>query len=211
MKKNLLAIVLCFLTVSMFAQRAETLFGNARARGAFGAVITEFGTFNNNDLATAHGGGGGIIIDNFFLGAYGLGTGDFNDFEEGRLEMGHGGFWLGYTSPHYRLIHLYSSVKLGWGALNLDLDSFNGSDNIFVVTPEVGAELNLFRWLKVAGTVGYRRVTGVNDLTGTENSDFSGLIGTLTFRIGAFGRWRENRRSSSRNHQEERVRKRKQW
>ena len=212
MKKNLLAIVLCFLTVSMFAQRAETLLGNARARGAFGAVITEFGSFNNNDISTSHGGGGGIIIDNFFIGAYGLGSGDWNDFEDGKLEMGHGGFWLGYTSPHYRLVHLYSSVKLGWGAIDLDLDDFNGSDNIFVATPEVGAELNLTRWLKVAGTVGYRNVTGVKESTGTKNSDYSGMVGTLTFRIGAFGRWREDRRSSrKKGDREERVRKRKEW
>ena len=46
------------------------------------------------------------------------------------------------------------------------------------VSPEVGLEMNLTRWLRIAGAAGYRWVEGVNS-AGLSNEDFTGWTGTL--------------------------------
>jgi len=198
MKKNLMVVVLSFFALQVFGQ-VETLFNRAHVVGAFGGPIVEFSQFKG-DYITSSGGGGGLIIDDFFIGGYGMGTVNFNDLivdnEDLRMEMGHGGFWLGYTYASHKLVHVFASAKLGWGGIDVEIDDsgFKSNDAIFVATPEVGIEMNVFRWFKIAGTVGYRSVTGVNNIPGQSNEDFSGLAGSVTFRFGGFGDWRRARR-----------------
>jgi hypothetical protein len=193
MKKILLITLACGLYIMAQAQH-ETLFNNARIVGAFGAPIVEMGL--NNDLTTGVGGGGAIVIDNFFIGGYGIGNADFESLIEDedidRIDLGHGGFWLGYTLAPHNLFHLYTSARIGWGGVGIDLDNDfdrqNEFDNVFVLTPEAGIELNIASWFRVAGTVGYRYVEGVNENLGYyDKDDFNGAMINLTFRIGWFG------------------------
>lgn len=194
--KNWLIILACLAATAVTAQQ-ETLFGRARVVGGFGAPIIEMGL--GNKLNTAVGGGGGVVINGFFLGGYGVGSVDFEQlFDQGEVEVldiGHGGFWLGGTFKSHSLLHIFSSAKIGWGAVNVQLDDNNVTyrdlDKIFVLTPEIGLELNVTRWFRIAGTAGYRWVDGVNENHGYKNEDFSGGIATLTFRFGWFGsrRW----------------------
>ena len=130
-----------------------------------------------------------------------MGSFDIDDLtdndEKIQMDLGHGGFWLGYTYRSHKLVHIFASTKLGWGGIDIEIDEDNYSavDNVFVITPELGVELNVFRWFKIAGTVGYRSVTGVDNIkAGKSNEDFSGLAGTLTFRFGGFGDWRRAKR-----------------
>ncbi|MDX1665832.1 MAG: hypothetical protein R3350_01310 [Saprospiraceae bacterium] len=172
----------------------ETLFGNARVVGGFGAPIFEYSL--NNDLSRAVGGGGGVVINNFFIGGYGMGSGDFNRLfrEDERLEkldMGHGGFWLGFTIWPYKALHIYGSTRVGWGGLDIELrdnnQRFEDVDKIFIVTPEIGLELNVFRWFRIAGTVGYRWVDGISEGFSFDEEDFRGAIAGMTLRFGGFG------------------------
>ncbi|MEZ4985415.1 MAG: hypothetical protein R2795_10320 [Saprospiraceae bacterium] len=106
------------------------------------------------------------------------------------LDIGHGGFWLGGTFQPWQLLHLYGSARIGWGGINIELEdnpSYRDLDKIFVATPEIGLELNIARWFRVAGTVGYRYVTGVNENLGLSNDDFSGATAAVTLRFGWFG------------------------
>ncbi|MEZ5038958.1 MAG: hypothetical protein R2828_03675 [Saprospiraceae bacterium] len=196
MKQLLILAAFCLLAFTGFSQH-ETLFSNARVVGGFGGPLTEFGLDKN--IGTSVGGGGGVVIDNFFFGGYGLGSVDFEQlFDNGDvsvLDIGHGGFWLGGTFAPHKLIHLYTSARIGWGAVNVELNDpnlrYTDLDKIFVVTPEIGLELNITRWFRVAGTAGYRWVDGTNETRGYTNEDFSGGIATVTFRFGWFGgkRW----------------------
>lgn len=190
----LFATILSFTTLS--AQQ-ETLFKHVRVRGAFGGPITEIGL--GNDLNTSVGGGGGIVLNSFFIGGYGLASADFNDlFENGDLEVldiGHGGIWLGGAFKPYKLLHVYGSTRLGWGAVNIRLNDsvpYEDVDKIFAATPEIGMELNVTRWFHVAGTVGYRFVSGTRESNGYTNEDFSGAIAGITLRFGWFGANRYN-------------------
>lgn len=195
MKNVVLVLGFCFLAISAFAQH-ETVFGKARVVGGFGAPIVEFGI--GNDVNTAVGGGGGVVINNFFLGGYGMGSLNFDQLikdELTEIEIGHGGFWLGSTFKPHKVLHLYGSAKMGWGAISIPVDDsdfeFDDLDKIFVVTPELGVELNVTKWFRIAATGGYRWVSGANESLGYNDEDFSGAVATLNFRFGWFG-WHRN-------------------
>lgn len=197
MKKNSFLMILALVFSTGLMAQHETLFNRARVVGGFGAPILEMGI--NNNLNTSVGGGGGIVINSFFLGGYGLASVDFEElFDNGDvkvLDIGHGGFWLGGTFRPYKVLHLYASTRIGWGAVNVDLEDNNQTysdiDKIFVATPEIGVELNLTKWFRVAGTAGYRWVNGTSENREYTNDDFSGAIATVALRFGWFGskRW----------------------
>jgi hypothetical protein len=193
MKRLFFALALACLTLAVDAQH-ETIFNNARVVGGFGAPIVEMGL--GNEMTTAVGGGGAIVIDNFFVGGYGIGSVDFNalieDEEIQQIDLGHGGFWLGYTLAPHKVLHLYTSTRIGWGGVGIDVTGNSNFprdvDNVFVLTPELGVELNVAKWFRVAGTVGYRYVDGVNEKLGFyKQDDFNGALANLTFRFGWFG------------------------
>ncbi|MCB0628780.1 MAG: hypothetical protein R2824_35585 [Saprospiraceae bacterium] len=197
MKKISFLVILSMVLVTGLTAQHETLFNRARVVGGFGAPLIEMGI--SNDLNTSVGGGGGIVINNFFLGGYGMGSVDFNElFDNGDVEVldiGHGGFWLGTTISPYKMLHFYTSARIGWGAVNVDLQDNNQKysdiDKIFVMTPELGVELNLTRWFRVVGTAGYRWVNGTSDGREYTDEDFSGAVATIALRFGWFGskRW----------------------
>lgn len=187
MKNWFTLILLCF-TLIVQAQE-ETLIRNIEVVGIFGGPLVEVGSING-EIGIDVGGGGALVLNNFFIGGYGLGT-DYPrvtlDQEDYRLRFKHGGFWLGYTSDTRRLLHFYSSARLGWGQAQIRGDGpAAGTDRVFVVTPEVGFEVNVTNFMRVAFTGGYRAVTGVTNLDTFENGDFSSPIGTVTFRFGGF-------------------------
>ncbi len=196
MKKFLLITILGMASFSLMAQH-ETIFNKARVVGGFGGPITEIGL--GNKLNTSVGGGGGLIINSFFIGGYGLGSVDFEQLIETDdvdvLDIGHGGFWLGGTFRPYKILHGYASARIGWGAVNVELNdtgqTWRDLDKIFVMTPEIGVELNLTKWFRVAGTIGYRYVSGTNEARGYTDEDFSEAIAGITLRFGWFG-WRRN-------------------
>ena len=193
MKTTIQLIAFCLLAVTSFSQdKEETLFSDINHIGGFGGPMIEISSINGETVADV-GGGGALILDNFFFGGYGLGTDAPNiqiGLETLDIDFGHGGLWFGYVTPQNKLIHLYSSFKLGWGEANLkdgDGDKLF-SDNVLVLTPELGIELNITHWFKLGFTGGYRFVDGVNNLpAGLNNDSFSSPFGALTFRFGGFG------------------------
>lgn len=192
---KIFTLFLSLLTLSAFAQQ-ETLFDDLDIRGAFGGPIIEVGSING-EVGADVGGGGALIINNFFLGGYGMGTSypdALLDNQPYNIRFKHGGLWLGYTVREYKAVHLYSSVKIGWGNAQLRRGGeAEYTEQHFVLTPEVGIELNLFDWFKLGLTGGYRLVNGINVLPGLSNQDFSSPVGILTFRFGGFaGRWSDD-------------------
>jgi hypothetical protein len=194
MKKISLFLILLTSTLLVSAQH-ETLFSRARIIGGFGGPLLEFGNIKS-DYTTSIGGGGGLIIDNFFIGAYGIGSLDHLQYnirneDDFRMDLAHGGLWLGYTPATFKVIHPYTSARIGWGFAEIRNDPFNihsSGDAIFVFTPEVGMELNLTRFFRMSASIGYRIVSDVDQLDTLTNKDFSSLTGQLTFRFGWFGR-----------------------
>ncbi len=187
MKKWILAFTL--LGALQLSAQQETLFDEFDIMGAFGGPILEIGSING-EVGADVGGGGALIINNFFLGGYGMGT-DYPQFERNGIDYNirykHGGFWLGYTHREYKAVHLYSSVKIGWGKAQMRNDgSVEFQDRHFTMIPELGIELNLTEWFKLGFTGGYRWVNGINNLPGLNNAAFSSPVGIINFRFGGF-------------------------
>ncbi len=196
MKKITCVILFAFFAAQMFAQqwsdKDETLFNRSHRGGFFVGPIIEYSDFDN-DITTSVGGGLGFIAGDFFFGLYGLGVADYDrllndDFES--LDMGHGGFWLGFNYPQNKAIHLFTSVKAGWGGLDVQFDDFDYEDAFFTVTPEAGLELNVFSWLRIGASVGYRFMNGLDETPQFDTKDLETMTGSLTFRLGGFGKAR---------------------
>lgn len=190
MRIVVLSFTFCLFSLSIWGQRHQTLFGDRNIVGAFGAPIVEMSTINGQSLSDV-GGGGALIFEDFFLGGYGLGN-DFANVEIGGsfydIRFRHSGFWIGYAPSAHKVVHFYGSARIGWGKTDLRQErEVFFSDRVFVATPEIGLELNIFSFLKIAATGGYRWVNGVENLSGSlDNDDFRSATGTIHFRIGGF-------------------------
>jgi hypothetical protein len=191
--KQLFSLSVALLMGYTLAAQTQTLFNEARIVGAFASPLIEMGL--DDYYNTSVGGGGGLLINSFFLGAYGMGSLDFEELlsQDGaidQIELGHGGLWLGFSVPTHKLLHFYGSTRVGWGALDIRTRNavFDELDQVFVVTPEAGIELNVTRWFKLAGTVGYRYLEGINAGSSYTNDDFRGAFAGVTLRFGSFGR-----------------------
>ncbi|MBL7774951.1 MAG: hypothetical protein JNK89_03065 [Saprospiraceae bacterium] len=177
------------------AQRQETLANSAKVKGGFGSL---YFTFSQADGRSGGGAGlgGAFVIDDFFIGGYfqgeNFGTRRYSNRNYIQA-LSSGGFWLGYAIPSHKMLHVYTALKLGWGAAALrrdDNDPYDGddiTDGVLVLAPEIGAELNVLRWLRIALTGGFRLVGGLDTLPGYQTRDFNSPTLGLTFRMGGFG------------------------
>lgn len=181
-------------SLSLSAQREETLLSRARVTGGFGGPIFTYASIKGNN-GFGSGGGGGVSLNRLFIG--GFGQGETFDIGSGagayRMNIGYGGIWLGYIYPTQRLLHFYGSLKLAAGEVSyderrLDPATFDGLDDaIFVAMPEVGAEINVTHWFRVAGNVGFRLADGFRGAPGLGTKALNAPVYGLTLRFGWFG------------------------
>lgn len=209
MKKTILITLLGVLTMNLFAQKDETIFNRSNRVGFFLSTGSDFG-INNKDFNSTVNGGGAIILGDMFIGAYGTAGANFDqliwDEEIRSIDLAHGGLWLGFNAMQHKMLHPIASVKVGWGAVDINFDELenydfdpeseeswnirdnDALDNVFVSTPEIGLELNLTRFLRVSGTVGYRWVKGVDAASRYDVDSFDGVLGNVTLKLGWFGK-----------------------
>ena len=188
MKKLLFALVLVVSAAGLEAQEndIQTLFGSGTRISGFGGPTMSF-TSINGEFAHMMGGGGGVLLGDFFIGGYGEGLTNSIIAGGNRISFGHGGFWTGYSFMADRAFHPCLSTQIGWGNLSQrDENHFNLSeDNIFVINPALELEMNFTRFFRLGVGVHYRFVSGVNTSTLT-NADFSGPGASLSFKFGWF-------------------------
>jgi len=141
------------------------------------------------------GGGGAVLLNNFFLGGYGLGLTNaipdyVNQNPSDRLTLGHGGFWLGYSLFGEKPIHITFSSLIGWGEFGVMEDYGTYPfvrDKIFVLSPTVELELNLTRYFRIGAGASYNIYTLVDQsMHGYTNADLSAPGGFLSFKFGWF-------------------------
>jgi hypothetical protein len=192
--KQLLFLLALIATSFTLSAQDQTVFNRTNRSGIFGGPMWEQGPLGgSNNFETLAGGGFGLVLGDAMVGIYGMAGLDYEDVifddELERLDLAHGGLWLGYTPWQDKVIHPIVQVKTGIGALNVDVDGFPDDeiDGILVVHPELGAELNITRWFRISASAGYRWLDEV-DSQYVSAADFSGLTGNLTLRFGWFGR-----------------------
>ena len=173
-------------------------------------MLLQFGSIDlNSNISTFAGGGGGLLFDHRLLvGAYGMGLTSqvqrafpYNGQEwEARFNFGHGGLWLQYGLMSSKAAHPAIGLQLGWGTIawnfHGDDEYENGNqpyfgptdktDQVLVITPTVGMQLNITRWFRPDVVLGYRIVDG-SDLEGTSSSDLDGLFLGINLMFGGLG------------------------
>jgi len=114
------------------------------------------------------------------------------DFDN--INLKHRGLWFGYTPKQNKSIHPYLSGRIGWGRMAFEqtpmdnMDDFERiKDRIFVLTPEVGVEFNVFRFFRIAVAANYRYVNGLENGNPLSDDDLSNFGGVITLRFGSFG------------------------
>ncbi len=144
----------------------------------------------NGEFAHFMGGGGGVLINNFFVGGYGTGltTGElYNEDKPQIISYGHGGLWFGYEFNYRNAIHPVVSLKTGWGSAETKDSYHHNYDNlIFVVTPIVGVEANITNFFKVRLSAECQVATGVDNLSDFSEKDFLAPGANLSFVFGWF-------------------------
>lgn len=195
--KNILFLIglLMGIAQAASAQKEETIGRHMRLTGGFGALQLNFSRAGN-DPGTGLGLQGAFVFRDVFLGLYFQGD-RFGDRrlnnKNYNLGLGSSGLLLGYVYPSYKAVHVFATLKLGGGAAVLtrkDNDPFDGDDirdGIRLITPALGVELNILHWMRLAGTLGYRWVSGVDHLSGVGSRDFNNMVVGITLRVGSFG------------------------
>jgi hypothetical protein len=213
LKLAVLLMVLTSLTTVINAQDKEMkyLFGGKGKTSVSGfiAPIMEYSAMGD-DFAFFMGGGGAILLNQaFFFGGYGEGLTTIYEKEFlsksmiyspqiYQVKWGHGGLWMGYIYHSQSPIHAGISSKFGWGTINpwdenhKPNNSSELTDHVFVILPQLEAEFNFFKWLKLNVGVGYRVVTGIdkeyfwNDELIYDKKDFNKPEATMTLLFGFF-------------------------
>ncbi|MCF8231119.1 MAG: hypothetical protein K9J27_02940 [Bacteroidales bacterium] len=219
LRKILLAGTLMAFSMTMFSQTHQMqkddngmkylIDGDINLSG-FGGVTVDF-TSVENDPAVFVGGGGALLINqSVFLGGYGQGLAtqhkrhdvsiDEAENIDPVLQFGHGGVWLGYILQPSSVIHLNINTKFGAGELALtesldEYDMFDSyhKDQVLVLTPSVGINVNILPWFRIAANAGYRLTSGVGDKTYNnseelifKSKDYNAPSFSLSFLFGGF-------------------------
>ena len=195
-KATILAIVLA-VSITVFSQDKEfrTIFDNQNLRvSGLGGPFMQF-TSVAGEFGFMMGGGGAVLLDDFFIGGYGLGLAtsipDYvNQNSNDRLSLGHGGFWLGYALFGEKPIHVTFSTLIGWGEFGImEYEGYYPyvRDKVFVLAPTIEAELNLTRYFRIGVGASYNLYTMVDSqMHGYKGSDLSAPGGFLSFKFGWF-------------------------
>jgi len=196
-KKTLFVAMVLAIGVSAFAQQKEyrTVFDNQDVRiSGMGGPFMQF-TSVAGEFGHMMGGGGAVMLNDFFFGGYGLGlTNAIPDYVNGnpsdRLTLGHGGFWLGYSLFGEKPIHIALSSLIGWGEFGVMQDYGTYPfvrDKIFVLIPTVEVEVNLTRYFRIGAGASFNLYTMVDqNIHGYSNGDLSAPGGFLSFKFGWF-------------------------
>lgn len=204
--QNLRSIVMLFvlmgLSYSALGQEMQTLISGDVTHGGFGAPVIKISDVAG-EAGLWVGGRGGWIINVDEQNALSLGGGGYglvtehgipdSNFGDSGTDYyalnGYGGFELEYINRPHRLVHLTLSSLIGGGGLMIrddDYDEqFDDPDPYFVVEPGANIELNVTEFMRITAGVGYMYTSGISR-AGFEDSDFSGITGSFTFKFGKF-------------------------
>jgi hypothetical protein len=197
MKKTLFVALSLAVGVSAFSQQKEfrTIFDNQDVRiSGMGGPFMQF-TAVAGEFGHMMGGGGAVLLNDFFFGGYGLGLTNaipdyVNQNPSDRLTLGHGGFWLGYSLFGEKPIHIALSSLIGWGEFGVMQDYGTYPfvrDKIFVLAPTVEVEVNLTRYFRIGAGASFNLYTMVDqNIHGYSNGDLSAPAGFLSFKFGWF-------------------------
>ncbi len=185
MKKQLTFLaLLAFFATAAFAQRDETLIGKTGLRfsGLWGGSNIGMAGFDGQNDGMFGGFFGLEFSKSLLLGFGGSGGTESTTYNGNyrKYDIDYGGFLVGYSYRSHKLVHPRVSFLVGSGTLKVKNEP---DDNIFVVQPSAGVEVNLFRWFRLGLEGGYRFVSNTN-LPKPNDGDASAAFAQLSLRFG---------------------------
>ena len=192
MKHLLFAAIAVLCTTTLFAQQDETLFNRNKRIGFYIAPSIAYGEFLEDGEVSASA-SLGMILGSAYFGFYGSASSTRDEIVDGDyLRLAHGGLEVGWMFQQHKLVHPYFGARIGWGGTRIDLNdnynSFDDFDEVLVVSPQVGIELNVARFFRIGAFGNYRIVNGVSSTQAFTDKDLSGFQGGIAFKFGWFGR-----------------------
>lgn len=198
LRRAALAALLSASIPSLAAAQDETLFGSGpRDIGGFGGPIFRVTQVAGETMAIGGGGGGLLLNRRFIIG--GMGVGGTTNVDaiiagsplRGEMDFGYGGLMLGVVTRPSKLVHATYGLTLGGGGISVwpdDMRPRNPSDSteyFGIAEPQVGVELNVFKWMRLGVTGGYRFVFGA-EVPKLVDDNLSGASGSIVFKFGKF-------------------------
>jgi Outer membrane protein beta-barrel domain len=182
--KKCLIFTLTMLATSLFAQKDETLIGKTglRLTGLWGGSNIGLVGFDGDNSGMGGGFLGLEFNKSLTLGYCGAGTDGATNYngQLRKFDLSYGGFLIGYAYRPQKVVHPRVSFLMGSGNLKFNDEP---KDQIFVVQPSAGLEVNLFRWFRMGMEGGYRFVSNTS-LPKPSDKDVSDAFVQLSFRFG---------------------------
>jgi|AntRauTorckE5430_2_1112549.scaffolds.fasta_scaffold23343_2 hypothetical protein len=179
----LLSTLFLLSALSLSAQDEQTLFNSTdiRLSGIWGSIDHNYNFFED-EFAYARGFNIGIEVSRSIYVGFAR-----NSFRQEpatgpdgqRLDLHYDGLLVGYAPNSKRLLHPRFQFFAGSGVATV---KNVGDDDVYVLKPSAGLELNVFQWFRVGLEAGYRFVT--YDNIRDYESDFSSPYGNIALRFG---------------------------
>ena len=183
-----LALAGCLLLsgFGVSAQADETLASKFRLdlSGAWGGWHTQLSALGDENVFLQGGYGGLEFNKTIFIGWGAYRLQDAVTFAAGagarEVDFNYHGPMLYYTPYARSVVHPKFGIQTGFGKVDITGES---RDKVAVLHPYLGGEVNVLRWLRVGGDVGYR--FAFNTAPGGPGDEFfSGLVGQLSLKLG---------------------------
>lgn len=190
-KSCLFAFVFLLSAFSSFAQREETVLGERGwgLSGIWGGYSHQYTNFNSTDGFNRGGFFGFEFGKSLFIGWSHYSLRDdivLDQTDNQRFDFRFNGGKIGYSFVPYKALHPMLNVELGRGRAKL---SGEGNDDMFIIQPSAGVEINVFRWFRIGLEGGYRFARNV-DYVALSNQDLSGAFAQATLKLGfSWGRY----------------------
>jgi hypothetical protein len=190
--KKLLVSAMFLMSAQLFAQTESKPVG-------FGALTTTISKFNGETAVFTGTYGGWYVNKKLLIGLGGSALVSNHESanttkagnEKDHTRLMYGGLVTEYTLYSGNLMRYTATSMLAYGHAT---DGYTYAaadqwekvkDDLFVSETSFNAEMNVAKWFRVAGGVGYRNVMG-SDLAGLDNKDMRGLTGNVTLKFGWF-------------------------
>ncbi|MBD3167179.1 hypothetical protein GF324_11300 [bacterium] len=182
------------------AQTTGYLLDGYQEQGGYGGVEMKVTGINNEIGVLAGLQGGWIFNHSLSLGAAwytSLSTHDVNARINsvdriGQLSLSYGGAMVKMNLASHRVVHLQPSLFFGIGQTSLTSTEIPGWEEVLfernvvtILEPELKAELNLSRHIRVLGGLGWRLAFGLDSAHLTA-AEVGGYTASLTVRFGKF-------------------------
>lgn len=174
------------LSFSISAQRDQTLFseGGIRLTGAWAGPVVA-GTLVDGNLVRQTGGMFGLEFNKNLVLGWGTNNVDYPSIDGTSIDFSYSGLVLNYIPSSYKVIHPSFGILGGGGHFGAAALPNKQKSDVWVGQPFVGVEFNLFRWMRVGLSGGYRFAFFVGEeFKGINSNDLSAPYGALTFKFG---------------------------